>query len=72
MATSVSVEAEFYYRVISHDLGRDTAMGEKSHIYIFEKPEDWAVSPEKGGRSSRGREASTPAATSSSSAQPGV
>lgn len=43
VATPVSVEAEFYYRVISKELGKDTTQWErKSHIYIFEKPEDWA------------------------------
>jgi len=42
VATPVSVEAEFYYRIIAKGLGKDTAQWEKkSHIYIFEKPEDW-------------------------------
>lgn len=43
VATPISVEAEFNYRVIAKELGLDTmppASG-KSHIYIFEKPEDW-------------------------------
>jgi len=43
IATPVSVEAEYYYRVIAKDLGKDTTQWEhKSHIYIFEKPADWA------------------------------
>lgn len=44
IATPVSVEAEFYYRVVAKELGKDTTQWErKSHIYIFEKPEDWAA-----------------------------
>ena len=44
IATPVSVEAEFYYRVIAGDLGRETAAWErKSHIYIFESDADWAA-----------------------------
>lgn len=44
IATPVSVEAEFYYRVIARDLDRQTADWErKSHIYIFESDEDWAA-----------------------------
>jgi hypothetical protein len=43
VATPVSVEAEFYYRVVAKELERDTTQWErKSQIYIFEKPEDWA------------------------------
>jgi hypothetical protein len=42
VATPVSVEAEFYYRVIAKELERDQPAGDiKSHIYIFERPEDW-------------------------------
>ena len=42
IATPVSVEAEFYYSAIAKELERDTSRWErKSHIYIFEKPEDW-------------------------------
>jgi hypothetical protein len=43
VATPVSVEAEFHYRVIAQELGLATMPGAsgKSHIYIFEKPEDW-------------------------------
>jgi hypothetical protein len=39
----VSVEAEFHYRVIAKELDRDQPNTDiKSHIYIFEAPEDWA------------------------------
>jgi hypothetical protein len=45
VATPVSVEAEFHYRVIAQELGLATMPGAsgKSHIYIFEKPEDWKL-----------------------------
>jgi Peptidase MA superfamily len=44
VATPVSVEAEFYYRVIAKELEREQvadAVDTKSHIYIFERPQDW-------------------------------
>lgn len=42
VATPVSVEAEFHYRVVAKELERDQpATDTKSHIYIFEQPEDW-------------------------------
>ena len=43
VATPVSVEAEFCFRVITEQLGQETiaAGNAKSHIYIFEKPTDW-------------------------------
>ena len=42
IATPVSVEAEFYYRVVARDLNKDTSHWErKAHIFIFEQPEDW-------------------------------
>jgi len=42
VATPVSVEAEFHYRVVAKELERDQPPGDtKSHIYIFEKPEEW-------------------------------
>ena len=42
VATPVSVEAEFHYRVVAKELERDQpATDVKSHIYIFEKPEEW-------------------------------
>ncbi len=44
IATPVSVEAEFYYRVVARDLGKDTSHWErKAHIFIFEQPEDWRL-----------------------------
>src|SRR5215210_2429276 len=42
VATPVSGEAEFHYRVITKELERDHLTSDpKSHIYIFEQPEDW-------------------------------
>jgi hypothetical protein len=42
VATPVSVEAEFHYRVVARELERDQPSTDtKSHIYIFERPEDW-------------------------------
>lgn len=42
VATPVSVEAEFHYRVITKELERDQpASSPKCHIYIFEEPMDW-------------------------------
>ena len=44
IATPVSVEAEYYYRVISSELGKDTTQWErKCHIFIFEQAEDWSA-----------------------------
>ena len=44
VATPVSVEAEFHYRVIAKELERDQPAGDvKSHIYIFERPEGVAA-----------------------------
>ncbi len=49
IAAPVSVEAEFYYRVIAKDLEKDTTQWErKSHVYIFETAEDWAAFQRKG------------------------
>jgi hypothetical protein len=49
VATPVSVEAEFYYRVIAKDLGKDTSHWErKAHIFIFEQPADWKAFQTKG------------------------
>src|SRR5436853_1469309 len=43
VVTPVSVEAEFHYRVVAKELERDQPSGDtKSHIYIFERPQDWA------------------------------
>jgi hypothetical protein len=42
VATPVSVEAEFHYRVIAKELAREQPPGDtKSNIYIFERPEEW-------------------------------
>ncbi len=42
VATPVATEAEFYYRVVVKELEREPPGGDtKSHIYIFERPEDW-------------------------------
>ena len=42
VATPVSIEAEFHYRVIAKELEREQPPGDtKSHIYIFERPEEW-------------------------------
>src|SRR4029453_1639274 len=50
VATPVSVEAEFYYRVVAKALEREQPAGDtKSHIYIFERPEDWAQFQQVGG-----------------------
>lgn len=49
VATPVSVEAEFHYRVIAKELERDQPTTDtKSHIYIFEAPEQWAQFQEFG------------------------
>ncbi len=57
IATPVSVEAEFYYRVTAKELHRDTQEWQrKCHIFIFEDPMDWnafkqmaALDPWTGG-----------------------
>ena len=62
IATPVSVEAEFYYRVVAKDLSKDTSHWErKAQVFIFESPEDWktfqtrgALDPWTGGIHSRG------------------
>jgi hypothetical protein len=42
VATPISVEAEFHYRVVAKEIERDQpATDTKSHVYIFERPEDW-------------------------------
>src|SRR5260370_39593219 len=42
VATPISIEAEFHYRVVARELERDQpATDTKSHIYIFEQPQDW-------------------------------
>ncbi len=43
IATPVSVEAEFHYRVIAKELERNQpATDTKSHVYVFETAQDWA------------------------------
>ena len=43
IAAPVSVEAEFYYRVIAQELEKDTTQWErKCHIFVFEEAADWA------------------------------
>jgi hypothetical protein len=62
VATPVSVEAEFHYRVIAKELEREQPPGDtKSHIYIFERPEEWQqfqafgnLEPWSGGIHSQG------------------
>ena len=43
VATPISVEAEFHFRVIAQQLGLEVMSGgyAKSHIYIFENAQDW-------------------------------
>src|ERR1700737_2567294 len=44
VATPVSVEAEFHYRVIAKELQREQPAGDtKSHIYVFERPAAWQL-----------------------------
>ncbi len=45
----VSVEAEFYYRVVAKELEKDTTQWErKCHVFIFEADADWAEFQRKG------------------------
>ena len=49
VAAPVSVEAEFYYKVIAQEMEKDTTQWErKCHIFIFEQPEDWAAFQKRG------------------------
>jgi hypothetical protein len=49
-AAAVSVEAEFYYRVIATELGRDTAKWErKCHLFLFNDEADWKQFQGAGG-----------------------
>lgn len=46
LAAPVSVEAEFYYRYITADLGAPSQNGAhsgKTHLYLFESRDDWVV-----------------------------
>jgi hypothetical protein len=49
-ASAVSVEAEFYYRVIAAELGKDTSAWErKCHLFIFDDDNDWREFQAVGG-----------------------
>jgi hypothetical protein len=62
VVTPISVEAEFHYRVITKELQREQPAGTtKSHLYVFQKPEDWKqfqsagkLEPWTGGIQSQG------------------
>jgi hypothetical protein len=62
VATPISVEAEFNYRVVAKELQREQPAGDtKSHLYIFQKPADWQqfqsagkLEPWTGGIQSQG------------------
>lgn len=62
VATAVSVEAEFHYRVVAKELQREQPAGDtKSHIYIFQSGPDWKqfqtvarLEPWTGGIQSQG------------------
>lgn len=50
VASAVSVEAEFYYRVIAAELGRDTSKWErKCHLFVFHDEADWKAFQGFGG-----------------------
>lgn len=50
VATPVSVEAEFYFRVVTRELGKsDVPWTHKAHIYLFEQPADWESFRTVGG-----------------------
>jgi hypothetical protein len=50
MASVVSVEAEFYYRVIATELGKDTSAWErKCHLFLFDDADDWKTFQQFGG-----------------------
>jgi hypothetical protein len=62
VATPISVEAEFHYRVVTKELQREPPTGDtKSHVYVFQKPADWQqfqsagkLEPWTGGIQSQG------------------
>jgi hypothetical protein len=62
VATPISVEAEFHYRVVTKEIQRDQPASQtKSHVYIFQKPADWQqfqsagkLEPWTGGIQSQG------------------
>ncbi len=50
IATPVSVEAEFYYRIITKELEKENEKWErKGHVFIFERDEDWRAFQQVGG-----------------------
>ena len=50
MASVVSVEAEFSYRVIAAELGKDTSAWErKCHLFLFDDADDWKAFQKFGG-----------------------
>ncbi|MEO6786038.1 MAG: hypothetical protein ABI318_07885, partial [Chthoniobacteraceae bacterium] len=50
MASVVSVEAEFSYRVIATELGKDTSTWErKCHLFLFDDANDWKAFQKFGG-----------------------
>ncbi len=50
VATPVSVEAEFHFRVVTKELGRpDVPWPQKAHIYIFEQAAAWESFQAVGG-----------------------
>ncbi len=50
MASVVSVEAEFAYRVIATELGKDTSTWErKCHLFLFDDEADWKAFQQFGG-----------------------
>ncbi|MEO6741690.1 MAG: hypothetical protein ABIP20_15705 [Chthoniobacteraceae bacterium] len=50
MASVVSVEAEFSYRVIATELGKDTSTWErKCHLFLFDDAGDWKAFQQFGG-----------------------
>lgn len=49
-ATEISIESEFYYRVIAADLQKDRSSWQrKAHIFIFESEAEWAEFQKVGG-----------------------
>jgi hypothetical protein len=62
VATPISSEAEFHYRVVAKELRREPPSGDtKSHLYIFQSPADWQqfqnsgkLEPWTGGIQSQG------------------
>ena len=49
-ASAVAVEAEFHYRVIAKELGKDTSKWErKCHVFIFHDEADWKQFQTGGG-----------------------